>query len=155
MLEWAGATFVKFAKIQAWQELVFVLSAISNIERREKASKLSFWWSDDNLWKNVLCCVYILTYAINILCCIKLLITLLSIFGYLLVFHSINYHSINYTTHQKVTKTPNNVINSSMKKKCRWHMSEYTHNKAYSFMDCHQTIRMIISKPFHDSQFCW
>ena len=40
MLEWVGATFVKLAKIQAWQELVFVLSAISNIESREKASKL-------------------------------------------------------------------------------------------------------------------
>ena len=34
--------FVKLTKIQAWQELVFVLSAISNIESREKASKLSF-----------------------------------------------------------------------------------------------------------------
>ena len=31
-------------------------------------------------------------------------------------------------------------------------MSECTHNKAYSFIMCHQTIRMIISKPFHDSQ---
>ena len=42
MLEWAEATFVKLTKIQAWQELVglFVLSAISNIESREKASKL-------------------------------------------------------------------------------------------------------------------
>ena len=93
------------------------LSAISNIESREKASKLLFWWSDDNLWKNMLCCVYILTYAIDTLCCIELLITLLSIFGYFLVFHSINYHSINYITHQKVTKTLNKVINSSMKHK--------------------------------------
>ena len=75
MLEWAGATFVKLTKIQAWQELVFVLAAISNIESREKALKSSFWWSDDNLWKNMLCCVYILTYAINIWCCIELLIT--------------------------------------------------------------------------------
>ena len=33
------------------------------------------------------------------------------------MFHSINYNSINYRTHQKVTKTPNNVINSSMKHK--------------------------------------
>ena len=64
--EWAGATFVKLTKIQAWQELVFVLAAISKIESREKASKLSFWWSDDNPWKNMLCCVYILTYAIDI-----------------------------------------------------------------------------------------
>ena len=53
MLEWAGATFVKLTKIQAWQELVFVLSAISKIDSREKASNLSFWWSDDNLWKNI------------------------------------------------------------------------------------------------------
>ena len=80
MLEWAGATFVKLSKIQAWQELLFVLSATSNIESREKASTLSFWWSDDNyLWKNIHCCVYILTYAIDILCCIELLITLLSV----------------------------------------------------------------------------
>ena len=81
MLEWAAATFVKLTKIQAWQELVFVLSAISTNESREKTSKLSFWWSDDNLWKNMLCCVYILTYmyAIDILCCIELLITLLSV----------------------------------------------------------------------------
>ena len=60
----------------------------------------------------MLCCVYILAYAINILCCIELLITLLSVFGYFLVFHS-----INYRTHQKVTKTLNKVINSSMKNK--------------------------------------
>ena len=38
-------------------------------------------------------------------------------FGYFLVFHSINYHSIYYRTHQKVTKTLNKVINSSMKHK--------------------------------------
>ena len=75
MLEWAVATFVKLTKIQAWQELVFVLAAISNIESREKASKLSFWWSDDNLWKNMFCCVYVLTYAINISCCIEFFIT--------------------------------------------------------------------------------
>ena len=87
------------------------LAAISNIESREKASKLSFWWSDDNLWKNMLCCVYILTYAINVLCCIELLITYWA-FWLLLVFHSINYHSINYRTHQKVTKMLNKVINS-------------------------------------------
>ena len=62
MPEWAGETFVKLTEIQAWQELVFVFSSMSNIESREKASKLSFWWSDDNLWKNMLCCVYILTY---------------------------------------------------------------------------------------------
>ena len=31
--------------------------------------------SDDNLWKNMLCCVYILTYAIDIVCCIELLVT--------------------------------------------------------------------------------
>ena len=38
-------------------------------------------------------------------------------FGYFLVFHNINYHSINYKTHQQVTKTLNKVINSSMKHK--------------------------------------
>ena len=79
MLEWAWATFVKLTKIQAWQELVFVLAAIRKIESREKASKLSFWWSDDNLWKNIHCCVYVLTYAINIICFIELFITLLSV----------------------------------------------------------------------------
>ena len=31
-------------------------------------------------------------------------------------------------------------------------MSEYTHNKAHAFIKCHQTIRMIISKRFHDSR---
>ena len=56
---------MKLTKIQVWQELVFVLSAISNIESREKASKLSYWWSDDNLWKNMYC-VNILTYVIDI-----------------------------------------------------------------------------------------
>ena len=34
------------------------------------------------------------------------------------------------------------------------YMSEYTHNKACSFINCHQSIRMIIPKPFHDSQWC-
>ena len=43
-LEWAGATFVKLTKIWAWQELVFVLAAISKIESREKA--LNFSYSD-------------------------------------------------------------------------------------------------------------
>ena len=69
-------------------------------------------------------------------------------FGYLLVFHS-----INYRTHQKVTKMLNNII-ARCNIKCRWHMSDYTHNKAYFFIKCHQTIRMIILKPFHDSQCC-
>ena len=45
-------------------------------------------------------------------CIFELSITLLSVFGYFLVFHSINYHSIYYRTHQKVTKTLNKVINS-------------------------------------------
>ena len=47
MLEWAGATFVKLTKIQAWQELVFVLAAISKIESRQKGSEiiiLMVWW---------------------------------------------------------------------------------------------------------------
>ena len=108
MLEWAGGTFVKLTKIQAWQELIFVLSAISKIESREKASKfeiiiLMVWW---HFMKNMLCCVYILTYAIDILCFIELLITWLSVFGYFLVCSV-----INAVKHQKVTKTLNNVIN--------------------------------------------
>ena len=35
-------------------DIIFVLSAISNIESREKASKLKLWWSNDNSWKNML-----------------------------------------------------------------------------------------------------
>ena len=39
-----------------------------------------FWWSDaDNLWTDRLCCVYILTYAIDSSCFIEQLITLLSV----------------------------------------------------------------------------
>ena len=53
------------------------------------------------------------------------------------------YTRINYRTHQKVTKTLNKVINSSMKHKCWWHMSEYTHNKSDSFIKCHQTIQWL------------
>ena len=54
-------------------------------------------------------------------------------FGYLLVFHS-----IYYRTHQIVNKTLNKVINSSMKHNMSMaYMSEYTHNKAYYFMNCH------------------
>ena len=37
MLDWAQATFVKGSKIQSWQELGFILAAISKIESREKA----------------------------------------------------------------------------------------------------------------------
>ena len=108
----------------------------------------------------MLCWVYILTYATDMLCRIELTITLLSVFGNFFVFHSMNYHSIYYTTHQKVTKTLNKVkkkkrINSLMRHK----MSMAYQNKLYTqqsifFIKCHQTIRMIISKPFHDSQFC-
>ena len=62
---------------------------------------------------------------------------------------------LNAVKHQKVTKTLNHVINSSMQHKLLMaYMSEYTHNNVYSFINCHQTIRMIISKPFHDSQCC-
>ena len=61
MLEWAGATFVKLTKIKAWQELVFVLAAISKIESWKGFKFFLFWWSDDNLWSVRLCCVYILT----------------------------------------------------------------------------------------------
>ena len=117
MLEWAGATFVKLTKIQAWQELVFVLSASSKIESREKASKLSFWWSDDTLWKICFVVCIILAYAIDVLCFIELLITLLSVFGYFLVCSVINAVIINTVKHQKVTKTLNNVIAGSMQHK--------------------------------------
>ena len=59
MLEWAGAAFVKLTKFQAWQKLVFVLAAISNIDSREKASKSSFCWSSDSFMKEyALLCVY-------------------------------------------------------------------------------------------------
>ena len=69
-------------------------------------------------------------------------------FGYFLVFHSINYHSIYYRTLHKVTKTLNKVIIARWNiLKCQWHMSKYTHNKAHSFIKCQQAIRMIISKP--------
>ena len=44
MQQGPGATFVKLTKIWAWQELVFVLAAISKIEIREKA--LIFSYSD-------------------------------------------------------------------------------------------------------------
>ena len=91
MLEWAGAKFVKLTKIQAWQELVFVLAAISNIESREKTSKLSFWWS-----------VYILTCAINMFMLHRAIDYLLSVFGYFLVCSV-----INAVKHKKVTKTLN------------------------------------------------
>ena len=59
MLEWAGTTFVKLTKIRAWQELVFVLAAISKIERREKAVNvliLMVWWQIMNGY--ALLCVY-------------------------------------------------------------------------------------------------
>ena len=38
-----------------------------------------FWWSDDNLWTDRLCCVYILTYAIDSSCFIEQLIRTLSV----------------------------------------------------------------------------
>ena len=67
-------------------------------------------------------------------------------FGYFLVFHS-----IYYRTHQKVTKTLNKVINSSMKHKMSMaYVRIYTQQSIF-FIKCHQTIRMIISKPFHVS----
>ena len=55
MLEWAGATFVKLTKIQAWQELVFILAAISKLESRswKGFEFFIFRWSDDNLWTGI------------------------------------------------------------------------------------------------------
>ena len=116
MLEWAGATFVKLTKIQAWQELVFVLAAISKVESREKASKyiLMVWWHF--MKECALLCVYsdichrhvMLHWAINYF---------IERFGYFLVCSVINVVIINAVKHQKVTKTLNNVINSSMRHK--------------------------------------
>ena len=109
MLEWAGATFVKLIEIQAWQELVFILSAISKIESREKASKLSFWWSDDCLWK--LCfAVYVFWHVLS---------TFYASWSYQLLYWAFDYclvcSVINAVKHQKVTNTLNNVTDSSMR----------------------------------------
>ena len=38
-----------------------------------------FWWSDDNLWTDRLCCVFILTRTIGISCFIEQFITLLTV----------------------------------------------------------------------------
>ena len=133
MLEWAGATFVKLTKLQAWQELVFVLAAISNIESREKASKiiiLMVWWQC--IKEYALLCVYsdichqyvMLHQAINYL----------SVFGYFLVCSVINYVIFNAVKHQIVTKTLNKEWIALCSIKCLWHISEYTHSKAYSFI---------------------
>ena len=54
----------------------------NSIESREKASKLSFWWSDDKIWKNnyaLRLCVYSDICHISIVCFTKLLSTLLSV----------------------------------------------------------------------------
>ena len=56
----------------------------------------------------MLCCVYILTYAIDILCFIELLITLLIVLVTFWLCSVINAVIINAVKHQ-VTKTLNNV----------------------------------------------
>ena len=71
-------------------------------------------------------------------------------FGYFLVCSLITAVIIFAVKHQKVTKTLNYVIDSSVQHK----MSMAYVRIAYSFIKCHQTMRMIISKPFHDSQCC-
>ena len=56
---------------------------------------------------------------------------------------------INAVKHLKVTKMLNDVTNSSMQHKMSMaYLRIYTHNNAYSFINCHQTIRMIILKTF-------
>ena len=65
-----------------------------------------------------------LTYAFNYI---------IERFGYFLVFHSINYHNINYRTHQKVTKTLNKVINSSMKHKMSMAYVRFIHTTKHIF----------------------
>ena len=52
---------------------------------------------------------------------------------------------INAVKHQKVTKTLNKQFIARRSIKCRWHMSEYIHSEAYSFINCHQTIIIIRS----------
>ena len=94
MLEWAGAIFVKLTKIQAWQELVFVLSAISNIESCEKASKLSFWWQF--MKEYALLCVYSDICHRHFMLHRAAISYIIERFGYFLVFHSINHSSIQY-----------------------------------------------------------
>ena len=80
MLEWAGATFVKLTKIQAWQELVFVLAAISKIDSRERA--LNFSYSDGLMtiyeWIGFVVCIF-WKYDIEISCFIAQFIMLLSV----------------------------------------------------------------------------
>ena len=156
MLEWAGATFVKLtiSRLDRNWYLFWLLSARLRVVKRLRNShsdglmtlyeKICFvvciFWHMPSIFYASLSCSYWLLY-----------LAFLLFFG---VFCN-NVVIINAMKHQKLTKTLNNVINSSMKHKCRWHMSEYTLNNAYSFINCHQTIRMIISKPFHDSQCCW
>ena len=80
MLEWAGTTFVKFTKIRAWQELLFVLAAISKIERHEKA--LNFSYSDGLLTTYERICFVVCIYSdytINFSCFIEQVITLFSV----------------------------------------------------------------------------
>ena len=77
-------------------------------------------------------------------------------FGYLLVFHSINYHSIYYRSHQKVTKTLNNVINSPMKHKMSMAYVRIYTQQSILFHELsfdHQNYNFE-AKPFHDFQCC-
>ena len=77
-------------------------------------------------------------------------------FGYFLVFQSINYHIINYRTHQKVTKTLNKQINSSMKHKMTMaYVRIYTQQSIFfhKVSSDHQNDNFEAFQ-FHDSQCC-
>ena len=79
-------------------------------------------------------------------------------FGYFLVCSVINAVIINAVKHQKVTKTLSNVSNSSMQHKmlmAYMYVRIYTQQSIFFHKLSSETIRMIISNPFHDSQCCW
>ena len=91
-----------------------------------KGFKIIILMVDDTLWKNMLCCVYILTYAIDILCFIELLITLLSV----LVTFCIMFFTYWPLILWKVgAKRSIMKLHISMRqiKKCYWYMGQNIH----------------------------
>ena len=63
--------------------------------------------------------------------------------SFVFLFWPPSYKNINDRTHQWVFKTLNNVINCSMKHEMSMaYVGIYTHNKAYPFINYHQTIRI-------------
>ena len=85
---------------ESWKGFEITIDGLMTINER---ICIVVWWYPDISHRH-----FMLHWAINYI---------IERFGYFLVFHSINYHGINYRTHQKVTKTLNKVINSSMKHK--------------------------------------